>query len=58
MSRYKIPGTDIKAFEVTYMAWNQFRDALIYPRENRGNGALIVSKDCVMGAIDLDMPYL
>jgi hypothetical protein len=53
-----VEDTSKPRFEISYMAWPVFFAALNDPRTHRETWAMFASMDCVIGGIDLEVPYM
>ena len=58
MGKWCDPEYGEKAFNVSYIRWNTFYDAVIDPDQHCDTMEIITNANCVIGGIDVSTPYM
>jgi hypothetical protein len=58
MNRWKDDRYLDKSFEVSYMDWSEFAATIHNPNNRQEQWRQLCSVDCIIGGLDMDMPYM
>jgi hypothetical protein len=58
LSRWCDPRNNDKHFNVSYMTWDTFFEALMDPERHKNVTAMLAASDCVIGGVDVSTPYM
>jgi hypothetical protein len=58
LSRWGDPLDVNKRFNVSYMTWDTFFNAIMDPARHKNVTATLGASDCVIGGVDMSTPYM
>jgi hypothetical protein len=58
LARMRHPGTDIPMFQVEFMTWNTFREAMLNDVFDPAVWTTFARAHCVVGGVDTTLSYL
>jgi hypothetical protein len=58
MGRWRDDDCPEKRFHMCYMDWSEFAATIHSPNTRREQWLELCSVDCIIGGLDMDMPYM